>query len=367
MALWKILAIICATAVYAESKWNHHYKREISSSICSTIQNNTNKINCYCGQQTNQISTAECYQVHKNISKDDPSWDGFQLLQNVSRLTLTNTRGVAMNYIPTKALKYTKAILRLDVKYCNIERLEPYAFANLSLVEELSLRDNQIKSMTANAFSHHARLKIISLDQNNIAEINRNVFVDLPSLEQLFLTANKITTIHDKAFVHLSNLKELEIDKNSLFSLNSETFSGLRNLEKLELSSNSLEVIGDNTFAPLVNLRLLNLGENKIQMLDEKAFNGLSRLQILSLDRNRLSAIENVKIFEGLQSLTSLNLKGNEITVIKPEAFLPILSNFYGKTSQLNIDGMYFATIFIDLFRIFLLIDVLYNFPTIFH
>ncbi|CAG9788315.1 unnamed protein product [Diatraea saccharalis] len=342
MAFWKIFTIICAVSVYAESKWDYRHKRDDHTSICDPVQNTTNKVQCYCGRLSHhpdQIGTAECYQTANNLNLDDPSWEKFKILQNVSRLTLTNTRGIAMNYIPTNALKYTKAILRLDVKYCTIENLHSYAFANLSLVEELTLRDNQIKIMAVNAFSHHARLKTISLDQNNIAEINRNVFVDLPSLEQLFLTANKITTIHDKAFVHLANLKEIEIDKNKIFSLNSETFSGLRNLEKLELSYNNLEVVGDNTFAPLVNLRFLNLGYNKIQMLDEKAFNGLSRLQVLSLENNKLTALENEKVFEGLQSLTSLSLKDNEIKNISQEVILPILSNFYGKTSLLNIDG----------------------------
>lgn len=342
MTFWKILTVICAVSVYAESKWSHRHKREIHSSICDPVQNSTDIVQCYCARLTHhpdQISTAECYQTAKNVSQYHPSWNRFTSLQNISRLTLTNTRGVAMNYIPTNALKYTKAILRLDVKYCNIDKLESYAFANLSLIEEMTLRDNQIRIMAENAFAHHARLKTISLDQNNIAEIYRNVFIDLPSLEQLFLTANKITTIHDRAFVHLTNLKELEIDKNSLFSLNSETFSGLNNLEKLELSGNSLEVVGDNTFAPLLNLRFLNLGGNKIQMLDEKAFNGLARLQVLSLEHNKLSTLENEKFFDGLESLTSLSLKDNGISVIKPEVILPILSNFYGKTSQLNIEG----------------------------
>ncbi|KAL4715797.1 hypothetical protein ACJJTC_006376 [Scirpophaga incertulas] len=354
MEFWKILIIFCAGFVFVESKWNNR-KREVSSSLCDPVQNNTNKVHCYCSPLAHHpelIGSAECYLTVKDVTTDDSSWDRFKLLQNISRLTLTNTRGIAMNYIPTNAIKHTKAISKLDVKYCNIEKIEPYAFANLSLVEELSLRDNQIKVLAMNAFTHHARMKTLSLDQNNIAEINRNVFVDLPSLEQLFLTANKITTIHDKAFVHLENLKELEIDKNSIFSLNNESFSGLWNLEKLELSGNSLQVIGDNTFAPLGNLRLLNLAENKIQMLDERAFNGLGRLQSISLNHNKLSALVNTKIFEGLASLTSLSLKDNVITVIEPEVIIPILSNFYRKTSQLNIEENPFnCSCKLDVFR----------------
>ncbi|XP_028166689.1 connectin-like [Ostrinia furnacalis] len=341
MAFWKILTVMCMAAVFVESKW-HKQKREANSTICDPVSNNTNKIQCFCGRlnrQPLQIANADCYQTAKYVSRDDSSWDGFKILHNTSKLTLTNTRGVAISYIPTNALKYTKALIRLDVKYCNIDKIEAFAFANLSLVKEITLRDNQIKVVERNAFSHHPSLKSISLDQNNIAEINRDVFVDLPALEKLYLTGNKITTIHDKAFIHLENLRELELDKNSIFSLNSETFSGLKKLEKLELSSNSIEVIGDNTFLPLANLRFLNLGENKIQMLDEKAFNGLMKLQFLSLPGNKISAIENEKVFEPLISLTSMSLKDNPIRVIKPEAISGILPNFYNKGTQFILEG----------------------------
>lgn len=341
MAPWSILALICVAFIYVDAR-RYHQKRETKSHLCDPVFNNTNKIQCFCirdFQEAELIKSADCYSTVDGISQDDPNWKSFHELKNVGKLTFTNSKGIALKYIPKNALIHTNAVLKLDFKYGNIDIIEPFAFANLTHVKEITLTDNQIKVLKANAFAHHADLVTIGLDTNGIVEINRDVFIDLPSLEKIYLTSNKITTIHDKAFVHLTNLKELEIDRNNLFSLNSETFSGLKKLEKLDLSGNSLEVIGDNTFVPLKNLRSLNLDGNKIQMLDEKAFKGLTMLHSLSLAHNELTDIDNVKIFDGLKSLLLLNLKGNRLRTLKPEVMAPILKNFYSNMSSLNVEG----------------------------
>ncbi|CAF4831123.1 unnamed protein product [Pieris macdunnoughi] len=351
MTSWKLF-FLCAVLFCVEGK-RLHQKRETKSHICDPVYNNTNKIQCYCVRDSNLdlIRSANCYATVNEISIDDANWKVFEELENVHKLTFTNTRGVILKYIPQHALQYTKSVLKLEVKYANIESIEPFDFANLTFVEDITLRDNQIKDLKANAFAHHRDLVTIGLDTNNIVEINRNVFVDLPSLEKLYLTRNKITTIHDKAFIHLSNLRELEIDTNNLFMLNSETFLGLKKLEKLDLSSNSLQVIGDNTFAPLKNLRVLNLDGNKIQMLDEKAFHGLVNLQSLSIAHNTLKEIKNIKLFVGLKSLKSMSLKGNQLQNLDSDVMAPILENFYSNVSSLDVeDNMFPCDCRLDLF-----------------
>ncbi|XP_045499669.1 connectin-like [Colias croceus] len=344
MTATRLCILLCATLIIAEAR-THHQKRETKSHLCDPVFNNTNKIQCYCNRDSHDpelVRSAECYPTVEGVAQEDPNWDEFLELENVHKLSFTNTRGIVLKYIPTQALKYTKSLLKLEVKYATIDTVESFDFANLTFVEEMTLRDNQIKVLKTNAFAHHRDLTILTLDSNNVVEINRNVFVDLPSLEKLYLTRNKLTTIHDRAFVHLSNLRELEIDRNNLFSLNSETFSGLKKLEKLDLSSNSLEVIGDNTFLPLKNLQSLNLDGNKIQMLDEKAFNGLSRLQGLSMAHNALSEIKNEKVFIGLKSLRMLSFKGNQIKHLEEDVMAPLLENLYNNVSSLDVEDNIF-------------------------
>ncbi|KAG6460001.1 connectin [Manduca sexta] len=341
MALWKIVTLLCAATLYAEAKWNHHQKREIKPSICDPGYNKTNKVQCYCVKDIRDpavVRSADCYLTTEGVGEDDMIWNEFKILKSAHKLTLSNSRGITLKYIPKKIFNETIELQKVDIKYGLIEKVVAFAFANLSTLEDITLRDNQISVLEQNAFAHHRDLTIISLDTNKIIEINRDVFVDLPSLEKLYLTSNKITTIHDKAFLHLSNLRELEIDRNGLFSLNSETFSGLKKLQKLDLSSNSLEVIGDNTFLPLVNLLSLNLGGNKIQMLDDRAFNGLVKLQSMSLAHNKLADIDNVKVFEGLEGLVSLSLRANQLKQLKPEVMAPILTNLQGNMSSLDVE-----------------------------
>ncbi|XP_034832932.1 connectin-like [Maniola hyperantus] len=345
MASWGILTLICVAFIFVDAR-RFHQKRETKTHLCDQIYNSTSKIQCFCIKDSHHhdlIRSADCYLTVDGVTSEDPIWNTFEDLKNATKISLSNTRGIVVKYIPKTALQHTKALSKIEVKYGNIEVIEPFAFANLSSIRGITLTDNQIKVLKPNAFAHLRNLLTIGLDTNLIIEINRDVFIDLPSLEKIYLTSNKITTIHDKAFVHLSNLRELEIDRNNLFSLNSETFSGLEKLEKLDMSGNSLEVIGDNTFAPLKNLRLLNLEGNKIQMLDEKAFNGLAKLQFLTLAHNGLTDIDNVKTFKGLKSLIQFNLKGNKLKALKAEVMAPILHNFYSNISTLNVEDNNFT------------------------
>lgn len=340
MAVLRIIALAVAVSLFVEAQYTT-YDEPVEHLMCDPANSNITNIQCFCVNDRDHreiVKSAECHLTKNNITPHDAGWNLFEELKNVTKLSLSNTRGFTLTYIPTKAIEITNKLVKLTVKYGNIETIKSFDFANLTALDEIILSDNQIKILKANSFAHHNQLTRIVLDTNNIIEINRDVFVDLPSLQKLFLTNNKITTIHDKAFVHLTNLQELEINRNSLFSLNSETFSGLINLEKLDLSSNNLEVIGDNTFMPLNNLKILNLEGNKIQMLDEKAFNGLKNLYALSLAHNELTNIENVEVFSALRSLTQLNLKANQLRQLKAEVLEPILGNFYGPSSTLDIE-----------------------------
>lgn len=351
MTTWKILSLLCVSFVLITAKQIHHQKRETKPNICDPAVNNTHKIQCYCiksSNRPNHVKSADCYPTVNELEPDDEIWDSFNELKGIPKLIFMNTGGISLKYIPTNALKHTKELHKLDIKYGNIEKVEAFAFANLSNVEEIFLRDNQIRVLKPHAFSHHQSLKSINLDNNNIVEINRDVFINLPALEKLYLTKNKITTIHDKAFIHLTNLKELEINRNNIFSLNSESFSGLKNLDRLDLSNNALEVIGDNTFLPLIRLRVLNMNENKIQMIDEKGFHGLHNLQALSLGHNALKNLDNAKVFEGLTALISLNLKANQLQELKKEVISPIMNNFYGSSSSLDIEGKKYFNIDIN-------------------
>ncbi|XP_063624970.1 connectin-like [Cydia splendana] len=342
MAVWITLALLYITSSFAAEILPRRDRN-----ICDVDYeyNNTLKIQCLCDKdQANLvIQSADCFVTTDNIYPDDPAWDQFSILKSTTKLSLSNARGKTLKYIPTKGLLKTKALTKIDVKYNNIQQIENYAFANLTELKEIYLKDNKIEVLEVKAFAHLKKLTKIVLDKNNIAEINRDVFFDLPNLQKLYLTTNMITTIHDRAFLNLNNLRLLEIDNNLLFSLNNETFSGLSNLEILDLSGNSLEVIGDNTFLPLKNLRSLNLEGNKIQMLDDKAFNGLGKLHSLTLANNKLISIDSVRIFKVLKELTSLSLRDNQLQELNADAMAPILSNFYGAKSSLDVEGNNFS------------------------
>lgn len=344
MAAGKMLIIFLAALAIVVVKGDLQKRNMVTHTICDPMYNNPSKVQCYCIKDIRDpttIRSAECFLSVEDVKPMDNSWELFETLKNVLQLTFTNTRGIHLPYVPTKAIIHTTTLLKLEIKYGNIETIPQYVFANSSTIQELYLRNNQIKMIEPYSFSHMKELTELNLDQNSVEEINRNVFVDLPSLEKLFFTNNKVTTIHDRAFIHLHELRELELNMNKIFSLNNEAFYGLSKLLKLDLSNNQLQVIGDNTFSPLISLESLNLDSNMIQMIDDKGFNGLSKLKTLSLAHNKLTILDNMNIFQGLHALQSLSFKGNELIELRPDVMSPVVKNFYGADSSLDIDGEY--------------------------
>ncbi|XP_039757355.1 internalin I-like [Pararge aegeria] len=300
-------------------------------------ENYDDKIKCFCNKDLFHPDFIEtfCFLTVDEVPNEDPIWNNFKDLENASSIIWSGYGKTVVKFIPTNALIYTKVLLEIIVLYGNIDVIEPFAFANSTSLEFITLKDNQIMVLKPYAFAHLRNLMTITIDINLIKEINADVFIDLPSLEKIYLSHNEITTIHDKAFVHLPNLIELEINLNNLSSLNSKTFLGLENLQQLDISGNSLQVIDDNTFVQLKKLLTLKLGRNKIQMLEKKAFVGLVNLNYLSLADNNLIAIDNKQIFEELQSMTQLDLKGNKLQTLKAEVMAPIFNNLLKYTSSL--------------------------------
>lgn len=348
MTASRILIIFLVALSIVVVRGDLQKRNMLTHTICDPMYNNPSKVQCYCVKDVRDpitIRSAECFLTVDVVKATDSSWELFETLKNALQITFTNTRGIHLTYVPTKAITRTTALLKLEIKYGNIEKIPKYVFANSSTIEELCLRDSQIKVLEPYSFSHMKELTELNLDQNNVEEINRNVFIDLPSLEKLFFTNNKLTTIHDRAFIHLAELRELELNMNKIFSLNNEAFNGLSKLLKLDLSNNKLEVIGDNTFSPLISLESLNLDSNMIQMIDDKGLNGLSKLRTLTLAHNKLTVLDNMNIFQGLHALQSLSFKSNELLELRPDVMSPVLKNFHGSDSNLDVDGEYVACV----------------------
>jgi Leucine-rich repeat (LRR) protein len=129
----------------------------------------------------------------------------------------------------------------------------PRTIANLQNLEELDLRENDLRSMAQLMPLH--KLKILSLADNRIREIPSSIG-DLQDLEELEVGGNNIREI-PSSIGDLQDLEELEVGGNNIRVVPPE-IGNLHKLKKLTLAFNPVREI-PSSVGNLTSLRELSL------------------------------------------------------------------------------------------------------------
>jgi Leucine-rich repeat (LRR) protein len=178
----------------------------------------------------------------------------------------------------------------------------------------LILNSNQIKEIKKGAFSGlDQSLKLLNLSDNRLEFIKSHHFVDLSNLEELFLRSNQISSINANSFRFLSKLLTLDLGNNCLFALDSALFRSLGRVSVLILDGNVIKTLDSNVFSDLVSLDSLTLSSNKIFMISSKMFENLWRIQKLDFSNNLLESL-STDTFQNLIELGMILLTSNFIT-----------------------------------------------------
>lgn len=180
-------------------------------------------------------------------------------------------------------------------------------------INNIQLSGCRIRSIEPEAFKgQENHLKSLNLKDNELAEIPSATLKTLRNLTVLDLSMNKITRINDNAFVGI-RLITLKLSDNEV-TLSAESFRGLE--------------------TTLKNLNLKGTRQKKVP----EALRGLKTLAFLDLSQNsirELPGTSGTRAFEGLDSLTGLNLERNLIQNIGPDAFYGV-RNTLSSLSLLN-------------------------------
>ncbi|XP_070605315.1 leucine-rich repeat-containing protein 69 [Erythrolamprus reginae] len=204
----------------------------------------------------------------------------------------------------------------------------PRGLASLSSLENLSLRDNQLFSLSPEMEALN-RLKVLNLGNNNFEEVPEQLKY-LKSLQKLYLFGNKITKMSPLIFDELKNLELLNLNKNQLSNLPPE-ICRLQNLECVSLENNKLEKI-PKEFCYLQNLHELHLSHNFITSLPED-IKHLKKLKILTLSRNKIELLPDGIC--NLKTLKILDVAGNNIQVFPKAMGYLQLEEFYCEDNPL--------------------------------
>lgn len=255
------------------------------------------------------------------------------IVEYLRNLNSLHIRSFMVKVLKNGIMSKLNRIEILSLKFCSIERIEPFAFEGLDRsLKELYLDGNLMEEIPSKALLSikFKQLKILSLAQNRIKVINHDSFSsnlmtkrNLNTLIKLDLSYNGLKEINPAAFLNLNNsLKTLKLQNNEINSFNLRFLSYLSSLVELNLAFNVITGLPENTFIQLNKLEVLELQGNSIKFTESSRniLNGLMSLRRLNLARNNFEHLPN-KMFVPVNNLKSLYLDKNPIINLNRQSF----------------------------------------------
>ncbi|NWY59100.1 TLR5 protein, partial [Chionis minor] len=273
------------------------------------------------------------------------------IFQNLGNLELLNLFKNKINQIQRQAFFGLGNLKILNLSSNLLGELYDYTFEGLHSVMCIDLQQNHIGMIGDKSFSKLVSLKIIDLRDNAIKKLP-----SFPHLTTAFLGDNKLMSIFGTKIAAtylilernwLSNLGDLYI----LFQVPDVQYIFLKQ-NRFSYCVKSDNVIENN------QLIYMDLGENMLQLVWETdscldVFGALSKLQVLHLNNNYLSSLPQ-EIFRGLTSLKGLNLASNLLTHLSPGLFPQSLTN-------LNLSGNQLFSPEPEVFMTLSVLDITHN------
>ncbi|XP_076667459.1 leucine-rich repeat and fibronectin type-III domain-containing protein hattifattener [Andrena cerasifolii] len=215
-------------------------------------------------------------------------------------------------------------INNVQLSGCHIRVIEPETFKGQEgSVKSLNLRDNDLTEVPSNTLKGLRNLTVLDLSMNKITRVDDNAFAGL-KLVTLKLSDNEVTLAPGSFRGLERSLKNLNL-KGTRQKKVPESLRGLKTLAFLDLSQNSIRELpgsaGAKAFEGLESLTGLNLERNLIQNIGSEAFYGIKNtLSSLSLLNNLIPDFPTLAI-NSVQDLRVLDIGFNLITDLPINAF----------------------------------------------
>ncbi|XP_028667245.2 volume-regulated anion channel subunit LRRC8C isoform X1 [Erpetoichthys calabaricus] len=163
-------------------------------------------------------------------------------------------------------LKKIANLTDLELVHCDLERI-PHAIFSLINLQELDLKENNIKSIEEIvSFQHLRKLTCLKLWYNSITYIPEHI-KKLVGLERLYFSHNKIEVLPSHLFL-CNKLRYLDLSYNDIRFIPPE-IGVLQSLQYFSVTCNKVESLPDELYF-CKKLKTLKLGKNTLSVLSPK-------------------------------------------------------------------------------------------------
>ncbi|XP_004524723.1 slit homolog 2 protein isoform X1 [Ceratitis capitata] len=304
-----LLTTVLLATVIAETNSQCPWQRDIPELQTS----------CICAYNLGRELSVQCDQVNFAVLLD--ALNTYAKEKPIDLLYINNS---TINELPNNVFE-NLSVHNVQLSSCQITKINDDAFRGQETVlRNLNLQDNLLTEVPMQAMKSLSKLNLLDLSKNSITFIPNGAFSSLSKLSTLKLNDNNVT-LDVAAFGGLEGcLKNLNL-KGTRQRRIPESIRGLKSLAFLDLSLNGIKELpgagGIRTFDGLDSLTALNLERNFIQNVGETSFAGVRKtLSSLSL-LNNLMAEFPVGAIHALKELRVLDIGFNLITSLPEVAF----------------------------------------------
>lgn len=127
----------------------------------------------------------------------------------------------------------------LNLEFCKVRVVEPYAFAGSNALVQIYLGNNLITVLSPDIFANVPNLEVLNLENNPISTVEPGkIFPNLKNLFTLNLSNCRLDTIPTNLFDNLENLHDLDLSGNYFKGLDGRAFRNMKNVTALRLENN---------------------------------------------------------------------------------------------------------------------------------
>ena len=246
-------------------------------------------------------------------------------------------------------------LLEVNLSYNNIKTFNDLETANFPQLEVINISNNDIKDISTLQNLKFSYLRVLDLSNNKITNINIFESVNFPALEELYLSSNNIKDLNVLRKFNFEKLTKLYLSNNKIMEINVlENFSAAI-LEELYLNINYIIDIRALKNLKCNNLQKLCLGYNNISDISILGKVDFPKLKKLDLSHNKISDISILSKtkFDGLQKLYLSENKISDIKVFGNVTFSQ-LQDLYLNMNEINDISVFERIKFYQLYGLYL-------------
>lgn len=265
---------------------------------------------------------------------------GLSQLQNLQSLSLSNNSLLSIQVLTLCNFSMLK---RLDLSYNKISDIDDELFTGLFNLQHLDLHENRDLKITNKTFQYLTSLvelnlgntgispnnlripsntQLLQLAGNDWEDFDAAIFKNMNDLISLDLSANNLSLNEDFAFPALESLSFLDLSRNNIRSIHPYFFNAMPNLHKLILDHNPISEVAGPVFQSILHLQYLSLSHMpNLYFLDKKTFNGLHSLSTLQLSDNKNLEFLHISLFSDIVNAKMINISYNNLSALHPTIF----------------------------------------------